>query len=98
MGGCQEVVIMAIVQIKSTHPNFSFLIKKNPNSGMMLRSIHKGVAYGWYTDKQTYDITHQAHKSYALTVTTNKSLYQLLHVVSVLCLFLTMFGNESAKS
>jgi 2-polyprenyl-3-methyl-5-hydroxy-6-metoxy-1,4-benzoquinol methylase len=172
---------MAIVQIKSTHPNFSFLIKKNPNSGMMLRSIRKGVAYGWYTDKQTYnvyfkdadndisykqheqenfeylnvsryntplfplsaineffaaphkeqterdveghehtffinmvhiefiryieffakhmpdfsfDITHQAHKSYALTVTTNKSLYQLLHVVSVLCLFLSMFGNE----
>jgi 2-polyprenyl-3-methyl-5-hydroxy-6-metoxy-1,4-benzoquinol methylase len=172
---------MAIVQIKSTHPNFSFLIKKNPNSGMMLRSIRKGVAYGWYTDKQTYNvyfkdadndisykqyeqetfeylnvsryntplfplsaineffaaphkeqterdleghkhtffinmvhiefiryidffakhlpdfsfaITHQAHKSYALTVTTNKSLYQLLHVVSVLCLFLSMFGNE----
>ena len=148
---------------------------------MMLRSIRKGVAYGWYTDKQTYNvyfkdadndisfkqheqenfeylnvskyntplfplsaineffaaphkeqterdveghehtffinmvhiefiryvdffakhlpdfsfnITHQAHKSYALTVTTNKSLYQLLHVVSVLCLFFSMFGNE----
>ncbi|MEY9096702.1 hypothetical protein ABH899_005374 [Paenibacillus sp. RC84] len=42
----------------------------------------------------TFEITHQAHKSYSLTVTTQKSLYQLLHAVSVLCLFLSMFGNE----
>ncbi|MFC5452138.1 class I SAM-dependent methyltransferase [Paenibacillus aestuarii] len=172
---------MAIVQIRSTNPQLSFLIKKNPNSGMMLRSIRKGMAYGWYTDQQTFnvyfkdadneisykqheqenfeylnvsryntplfplnaineffsaplkalderdiegyehaffinmihielvryieffekhlkdftfEITHQAHKSYSLTVTTQKSLYQLLHAVSVLCLFLSMFGNE----
>ncbi|MCJ8012191.1 class I SAM-dependent methyltransferase [Paenibacillus sp. KQZ6P-2] len=172
---------MAIIQVKSTNPQFSFLIKKNPNSGMVLRSIRKGMAYGWYTDGQTFnvyfkdadneisykqheqdnfeylnvsryntplfplntiseffssphkvhderdvegyehtfyigmvhieliryieffekhlkdfsfEIAHQAHKSYSLTVTTRKSLYQLLHVVSVLCLFLSMFGNE----
>ncbi|WP_058302932.1 class I SAM-dependent methyltransferase [Gorillibacterium timonense] len=172
---------MAIVQVRSTHPQFSFLIKKNPSSGMMLRSIRRGMAYGWYTDEQTYnvyfkdadneisykkneqesfeylnvsryntplfplnaineffttplksqdqrdtegyehtffinmihiehvryveffekhlkefsfEIVHQAHKSYSLTVTTKKSLYQLLHVVCVLCLFLSMFGNE----
>jgi len=42
----------------------------------------------------TFDITHHAHRSYSLTVTTHKSLYQLLHVVSVLCLFLSMFGHE----
>ncbi|NQX60332.1 class I SAM-dependent methyltransferase [Paenibacillus qinlingensis] len=172
---------MAIVQVKSTNPKFSFLIKKNPNSGIMLRSIRKGLAYGWYTNDATYnvyfkdadneisykqhekddfeylnvsryntplfplnaineffstplkvqheqdidgyehtffvnmihiemvryieffekhlkgftfEITHQAHKSYELTITTQKSLNQLLHVVSVLCLFLSMFGNE----
>ncbi|MBE9914544.1 methyltransferase domain-containing protein [Paenibacillus donghaensis] len=172
---------MAIVQLKSTNPSFSFLIKKNPNSGMILRSIRKGMAYGWYTDEQTFnvyfkdadneisykqheqenfeylnvsryntplfplnaigeffssplkthdkrdvegyehtfyigmihieliryieffekhlkdfsfEVVHLAHKSYSLTVTTRKSLYQLLHVVSVLCLFLSMFGNE----
>ncbi|PZD93003.1 SAM-dependent methyltransferase [Paenibacillus sambharensis] len=172
---------MAIVQIRSTNPQFSFLIKKNPNTGMMLRSVRKGMAYGWYTYDQTYNVyfkdadneisykqheqenfeylnvsryntplfplnaineffsaplkaqaerdvegyehtffismihierdryieffekhlkdfsfamTHQAHKSYSLTITTNKSLYQLLHAVSVLCLFLSMFGNE----
>ncbi|XEC95997.1 class I SAM-dependent methyltransferase [Paenibacillus tarimensis] len=172
---------MAIVQLKSTNPKFSFLIKKNPHSGMLLRTIRKGIACGWYTDESTFnvyfkdadnevsykqneqehfeylnvsryntplfplnaineffsaplkdrheldvegyehtftvnmihielvryieffekhlngysfDIKHQAHKSYTLTVTTRKSIYHLLHAVSVLCLFLSMFGNE----
>ncbi len=172
---------MAIVQVSSTNPQFSFLIKKNPHSGMMLRSIRKGMAYGWYSNEQSYnvyfkdadneisykqheqenfeylnvsryntplfplnaineffsaplkvqddrdiegyehtffinmihiellryveffekhlkdfsfEIVHRAHKSFSLTVTTKKSLYQLLHAVSVLCLFLSMFGNE----
>lgn len=172
---------MAIVQLRSSNPQFSFLIKKNPNSGMQLRSIRKGIAYGWYTDASTFnvyfkdadneisykqheqdnfeylnvsrystpifplnaineffstplkahdprdaegyehvffinmvhiemvryieffqkhltdfsfEISHHAHKSYALQVTTRRSLYQLLHAVSVLCLFLSMFGNE----
>jgi len=47
---------MAIVQIRSTNPQLSFLIKKNPNSGMILRSIRKGMAYGWYTDEQTFNV------------------------------------------
>ncbi|MED4954883.1 class I SAM-dependent methyltransferase [Paenibacillus macerans] len=172
---------MAIIQVRSTNPQFSFLIKKNPHSGMLLRSIRKGMAYGWYTGEHTFnvyfkdadndisykqheqenfeylnvsryntplfplnaigeffsaplkaqdardtegyehtffinmihiervryieffakhlkeltfDITHQADKSYSLTVKTEKSLYLLLHTVSVLCLFLSMFGNE----
>lgn len=172
---------MAIVQVKSTNPDFSFLIKKNPATGMLLRSIRKGMAYGWYTDDRTFNVyfkdadneisykqyenenfeylnvsryntplfplnaineffatpvkaqdkrdvegyehiftinlihielmryidffdkhlkdysfttKHQAHKSYTLTITTRKSLYHLLHIVSVLCLFLSMFGNE----
>lgn len=172
---------MAIVQVRSTHPQFSFLIKKNPASGMMLRSIRKGMAYGWYSSAGTYNVyfkdadnevsykqneheefeylnvsryntplfplgaigeffsaplrarheqdtdgyehtffinlihierahyielfakhlkdftfeaVPQAHRSYTLTVTTRKSLYELLHTVSVLCLFLSMFGKE----
>ncbi|AIQ62483.1 hypothetical protein PSTEL_04570 [Paenibacillus stellifer] len=47
---------MAIVQVSSTNPQFSFLIKKNPNSGMQLRSVRKGMAYGWYTNEQTYNV------------------------------------------
>ncbi|GAA4840277.1 hypothetical protein GCM10023310_17670 [Paenibacillus vulneris] len=172
---------MAIVQIRSTNPKLSFILKKNPESGMLLRSIRKGTAYGWYTDDSTYNVyfkdadndisykqheqetfeylnvsryntplfplnaineffsaplkarderdtdgyengffihmihvemiryveffekhmkeftfesKHLAHQSYSLTITTNKSLYELLHVASVLCLFLSMFGKE----
>ncbi|MEK3785450.1 class I SAM-dependent methyltransferase [Paenibacillus sp. FSL K6-1230] len=172
---------MAIIQVTSTNPQFSFLIKKNPNSGMLLRSVRKGMAYGWYTDAQTFNVyfkdadneisykqheqesfeylnvsryntplfplnaiseffsaplkvqgeadtegyehtfhinmihveleryihffekhlldftfelTHLAHKSYSLTVKTKKSMYELLHTVSVLCLFLSIFGKE----
>ncbi|MBC2306160.1 class I SAM-dependent methyltransferase [Listeria booriae] len=47
---------MAIVQLKSTNPNFSFLIKKNPDSGMILRQVRKGVAYGWYGTPDTYNV------------------------------------------
>ncbi|MBD0383270.1 class I SAM-dependent methyltransferase [Paenibacillus sedimenti] len=172
---------MAIVQVRSTNPKLSFIIKKNPESGAILRSIRKGIAYGWYTDDSTFnvyfkdadneisykqnendnfeylnvsryntplfplnaineffsaplkaqderdvegyentfyinmihiemvryveffqkhltdftfEIQHQAHKSYSLTITTRRSLYHLMHAVSVLCLFLSMIGNE----
>ncbi|MFB9274182.1 methyltransferase domain-containing protein [Cohnella cellulosilytica] len=172
---------MAIVQVRSANPKFTFLIKKNPGTGMQLRPVRQGMAYGWYSDDATFNVyfkdadndisykqredesfeylnvsryntplfplnaineffsapfkvqddrdesgyehsffinmvhvervryidffekhmkeytfalEHQAHKSYSLTVTTQKSLYHLLHVVSVLCLFLSMFGDE----
>lgn len=172
---------MAIVQLKSTNPSFSFVIRKNPQSGMLLRAVRKGMAYGWYTDEATFNVyfkdadnevsykqhredqfeylnvsryntplfvlgavneffasplkaqhasdteeyehtffinmihiqllryidffgkhltdytfeaVHQANKSYSLTIKTRKSLYELMHVVSVLCLFLSMFSDE----
>ncbi|WP_106766761.1 class I SAM-dependent methyltransferase [Paenibacillus faecalis] len=172
---------MAIVQLTSRNPQFSFLIKKNPESGMQLRSLRQGMAYGWYSepsvfnvyfkdadndisykqhqgdsfeylnvsryntplfplaaiseffsapfrkqderdvdgyehiffinlihieklhyieffrkhlDGYTFTLRHEAHKSYALTISTRKGLYDLLHTVSVLSLFLSMFGNE----
>ncbi len=172
---------MAIVQLKSTNPSFSFIIRKHPGNGMLLRSIRKGMAYGWYTGESAFNVyfkdadnevsykrhaqeqfeylnvsrynspqfvlgaineffaspfkeqnaqdteghehscfihmihidrmryveffekhlpdyrfelVHHAHKSYAFTVTTSKSLHELLHVMSVLCLFLALFSDE----
>lgn len=172
---------MAIVQLRSTNPKFTFLIKKNPGTGMQLRPVRQGLSYGWYSDEATFNVyfkdadneisykqnenmsfeylnvsrfntplyplnavneffsapfkvqddrdkegyehsffinmihieriryieffeqhmkeytfslQHQAYKSYSLTITTHKSLYHLLHVVGVLCLFLAMFGDE----
>lgn len=47
---------MAIVSLTSENPSFSFVIKKNPNADMTLRSIRKGIACGWYSTEQTYNI------------------------------------------
>lgn len=47
---------MAIVQLKSSNPAFSFVIRKNPASGMLLRSIRKGFGYGWFSDDNTYNV------------------------------------------
>ncbi|WP_281367112.1 hypothetical protein [Paenibacillus phytorum] len=35
---------MAIVQVRSTNPKLSFIIKKNPESGLMIRSKFKGLS------------------------------------------------------
>ncbi len=172
---------MAIVQLSSTNPMFSYLIRKNPGAGMLLRTVRQGMAYGWYGDESafnvyfkdadngvsykqnendkfeylnvsryntplfplnaineffsnpfkkrddrdtdgyehtfvinmihidrvhyvtffekhmkdyTFEIEHLTHKSYRLTVKTALSVYHLLHATSVLCLFLSMFGDE----
>lgn len=44
---------MAIVQVKSRDPNFGFIIRKNPASGMQLKSIRQGTAFGWYSQENT---------------------------------------------
>lgn len=36
------------VKLQSTNPDFSYLIRKNPNNHIMLRRIRKGVAAGWF--------------------------------------------------
>ena len=42
---------MAIIQINSTDPKFGYIIKKNPNSGMLLRTIRKGSVFAWYSNE-----------------------------------------------
>ena len=44
---------MAILQVTSNDENFSFIIKKNPESGMQLRGIRKGTAFGWFSKQNT---------------------------------------------
>lgn len=39
---------MCLLIVKSTNPKFSFLIKKNPSTGMIIKSIRKGHAFGYY--------------------------------------------------
>ena len=44
---------MAIIQINSKDPRFGFIIKKNPSSGMQVRTIRKGTAFAWYSNEGT---------------------------------------------
>lgn len=45
---------MCLIELVSTNPCFSFIISKNPSSGMIIRPIRQGVAYGYYAN-QRYD-------------------------------------------
>lgn len=47
---------MAFLQLSSTNPNFSYILKKNPSSGMLIKSCRKGKLFGWYRDSQKYNI------------------------------------------
>lgn len=40
---------MAIIQVTTQDPNFGFIIRKNPASGMQLKSIRQGTSFGWYS-------------------------------------------------
>ncbi len=174
---------MAILQLKSTNPKLSYLIKKNPDSRMIIRAIRQGLAFGWFScpdnqiyniyfkdadndisykkhkeetfeylnvsrystpifpmnaiseffsatvknkhefdtpgyehqlvvpfvyiqfpkyveffndhfDGYSFNIEQQAYKSFTVTITTEKGLYELLNVASLLFLFLALIGNE----
>lgn len=45
---------MAFIKLHSTNPKLSYLLYKNPASGMQLRKIRKGFGYGWYPNELTY--------------------------------------------
>ncbi len=46
---------MAFMQIGSTNPKFSFILKKNPESGMIVRSVREGHLFGYYSgDNKTH--------------------------------------------
>jgi len=48
---------MAFLQVTSTNPNFSFLLKKNPASGLIAKELRKGVLFGYYSkDGQTFNV------------------------------------------
>lgn len=40
---------MTIIQISSTNPKFGYVIKKNPNSLPLIKTIKSGLSFGYYT-------------------------------------------------
>jgi 2-polyprenyl-3-methyl-5-hydroxy-6-metoxy-1,4-benzoquinol methylase len=48
---------MAFLQLSSTNPEFSYLIKKNPASGLFARAMRKGTVFGYFSNEgQTYNV------------------------------------------
>lgn len=47
---------MAILQVKSTNPKFSYMIRKNPLSGLAIKGSRKGHSTGWFNDKGDYNV------------------------------------------
>lgn len=49
---------MSIIQVQSDNPNFSWLTGKNPSSGVQIREIRRGKAFGWFSgnNNQSYNI------------------------------------------
>ena len=45
---------MATLKLYSSSDMFSFVIRKNPSSGMIAKNIRKGTAFGWFEDAHTY--------------------------------------------
>lgn len=44
---------MAFMQVGSTNKNFSFMLRKNPSSGMLVRSLKEGHLFGYYSNAET---------------------------------------------
>jgi 2-polyprenyl-3-methyl-5-hydroxy-6-metoxy-1,4-benzoquinol methylase len=47
---------MGYLTIESENPDLSWVLGKNPDSGMICRTIRSGILYGWYHNNQTYVI------------------------------------------
>ncbi len=46
---------MGFLSLKSTNPNFSFIIYKNPDTGTITRPLRKGKCSGYYTKDSTQE-------------------------------------------
>lgn len=47
---------MAILSLKSTNPDFSYVLQKNPATGMLIKEIRQGKCFGWYSGDQIYNL------------------------------------------
>lgn len=47
---------MAILTIKSENQDLSWVLVKNPSTGTISRRVRGGKGYGWFEDKNTYNV------------------------------------------
>lgn len=47
---------MCNLQIRSSNKNFSWVLGKNPESGMLIKSVRSGHLFGWYQNDNIYNV------------------------------------------
>ncbi len=47
---------MGYIIIESENNDLSWVLGKNPDSGMVCKKLRSGIVYGWYTEQKTYVI------------------------------------------
>lgn len=47
---------MALMTIKSDNKDFSWIIVKNPETGIVTKKVRQGNGYGWYSAEDTYHL------------------------------------------
>lgn len=47
---------MAFLQLSSTNPNFSYILRKNPAFGMLIKPNRKGRLFAWYNGPSMFNI------------------------------------------
>lgn len=45
---------MGLITLQSTNPDFSYILKKNPEGMMQVSNVKLGTAYGWYDNPQMF--------------------------------------------
>lgn len=96
---------MAFIQIKSDNDKLSYVLGKNPQSGMQIREIRRGRAFAWYTpeNEKEYNVwfkdseTEVSYKSHPNEdfEHVNKTRYN--SAVAVLNLISEFFQNTVKK-
>lgn len=96
---------MALIQIKSNNDKLSYVLGKNPASGMQIREIRRGRAFAWYTpgNEQEYNVwfkdseTEVSYKSHPNEdfEHVNKTRYN--SAVAVLNMLSEFFANTVKK-
>ena len=56
---------MAFLRLESNNPNFTFLIRKNPASGMLIKKLRHGTVFGFYSKNNAsqYNCWFKDHNS-----------------------------------
>lgn len=95
---------MGYISIQSTNPDISWVLSKNPDSGMMCRTLRAGVVYGWYSNPNTYVlrfIDHTDELSFKKNSHEQFNYLSSLQYCSPLLLssvIIEMFGSNLNKS